>query len=166
MQAFKIYTKHICVFFNTFRPKNAFGDATHGKQLGHRVDHVFACHASAHFQSQALTGVLVHNRQPLQLAPAGGVIENEIPCPYMVLVLCSSAMAAVLTGSQTPAFPAFLWHFQPFPTPQAIHTCFACPQSLATKKSSDPVITKSVRPLINSSIRFTSLDSSSRGLHS
>src|SRR5690606_15478562 len=79
-------------------------------------------------------------RQPLQQAAARCPIEHKVPRPDVVLLLGPEQAAAILAASQTPAFPLLLRHFQPFSTPQAIHTGVARLPAFASQQPTDPAI--------------------------
>ena len=98
---------------------NVPGHTTHREQFGERVDHILARDASVHLQAQALAGVLVHDRQPLQLATAGRPVEHEVPAPHVVGRLGPSPKASIGTRSQTTPFSLLYRHFQPLPLPQS-----------------------------------------------
>ena len=76
----------------------------------------------ATFKRQTLPRVLVHDRQPLQLAAARRAVEHKIPTPHVVAMLGTAAVTSIIAGPQTPAFSPFLRHLQPLPTPQPKHS--------------------------------------------
>src|SRR5690606_17461232 len=119
---------------------DAARNAAHRKQLRQRVDHILARDAPVHLQGQALPRVLVHQRQPLQGAPAGRTIKHKVPAPDVVLLLGFAEMAAVLAAPQSPLLPLLLRDFQPFPTPQAIHPRVARLPAFGPKQPADPAI--------------------------
>src|ERR1700722_9754931 len=115
--------------------------AAHPKQLGQRVDHILARDAASHLQGQTFARILIHDRQPLELAPARRVIEHKVPAPHVISVLRSAMNTAVLTLPESSLFPLFYRHFQPFPTPQTIDTCVARSPSVSPKPPGDSAVT-------------------------
>jgi hypothetical protein len=88
----------------------------------------------------ALAGVLVHNRQPLQLATARCPVEHEVPAPHVIRSLRPPSVTAIDARAQATLLPLLYRHFQPLPLPQTKHARQANMPALAPRKPSDPSI--------------------------
>ncbi len=91
------------------------------EQLRQLVDHILAGDVSVHLQGQALPGILVYNREPLERGPSFCPIKNKIAAPHVVFPFCSMAMAGIRPRTQRTFFPLFPGDFEPFSTPQTIN---------------------------------------------
>jgi len=68
-------------------------DAAHREELRERVDHVLTGNAAIDLQSEALTGVLIADRQPLQMAAAHRPVVDEVPAPGVIRTFGPSSVA-------------------------------------------------------------------------
>jgi len=115
-------------------------DAAHRDELRERVDHVLTGDATIDFQGQALAGVLIDDRQSLQLPAAHRPVVDEVPAPDVVRPLGSTPVAAVCDRPYSSPFPLLSRHFQSLSLPQSKHSGQARSPSFFSKKPSDPEI--------------------------
>ena len=94
-----------------------FGEASCLEQFGQSINDILAGDAAVDFQSQTLSGELVHDRQPLQSRSAGCPIKDEVPAPDVVAAFGFPSMTSVVCRSLSTLLSLLLRDFQPFSTP-------------------------------------------------
>ena len=85
-------------------------------------DNIGRRNRSVDFESDALTGVLVNDRHPLEPPAIGGRVEEEVVAPYVVWVRWLQPNAAVLAAADPTPFPRFWAMREPILAPEAVYS--------------------------------------------
>jgi hypothetical protein len=115
-------------------------DAAHPEELRERVNHVLAGDATLELQGEALTGVLIDDRRPLQLAAAHRPVVDEVPTPDVVRAFGPSPVAAVFARAYLSPFSLLYRHCQPLPLPRSKHPRQGRSPSFFSKEPPDPAV--------------------------
>ncbi len=113
---------------------------THREQFGERVDYVLTRDTSVDLQGQPLAGVLIHNRQPRQLAAAYRPVAHEVPEPHVVQYVRTSPVASIRTRAQATLCPVLYRHFQPLRLPLMKHSRQPRTPPFFSKQQADPAV--------------------------
>ena len=90
------------------------------EEIGQAVEHVVGSEPSRNDDRQAPARELVEHNEHAEGATILSPILDEVVGPDVVRTLGSEAHARPIVEPKTAPFRLFHWHFQPFPTPDAI----------------------------------------------
>ena len=85
-----------------------------------RQEHVVGPELARHDDGQAATRELVDHSEHAKASPVLGAVLHEVIRPDVIGPLRSQADAGAVIEPEAPALGLYLWHFQPFPPPDAV----------------------------------------------
>src|SRR5690606_20784534 len=93
-------------------------------------------------QKKALARELVDARQPLDRAPIGQAVVEEIPRPHLVRSCRAATDDAVRRIAQSPLPDRLLRHFEALLLPESVHAFVVCPKALLAQLDRDAPVAK------------------------
>ena len=105
-----------------------------------RFDHFVSSQPSCHADRQTLSRVFVDQRQHPQRSAVVRHRANEIITPHMVCSFRPQPKARSIVQPQPASRPLFLRHFQPFASPDPLHSILAYMPTAIPQQSGDPPI--------------------------
>ena len=117
--------------------------STPGRDLGQDHPDLLGCHASSRLQRKAFTRVLINQTQPFQAPTVAGPIEDEVPCPDVILAARRPEVTGVGVLAVRPARLGIgprSGQFQPQTPPDATHRLLVDRPALAIQQGPDPPI--------------------------
>ena len=114
------------------------------------IPDVLGGHAPASLQRQAFSSIFINNTQPFETSTFIGAIEDEVPCPYVVLAARGPEMAGILVLPMSPAQLGIgprSGRFRPRLAIESAHGLLVDDPALAIQQGPDPPVTEArVRP--------------------
>ena len=95
---------------------------------------------------QALSGVLVYDSQQPHSPAVLGPDQNEVVGPYVVRPLGSEPDARPVIEPKSCSPGLFAGHFQPFPSPDPLHSLVVHPPTTMSEESGDPAVAVPAEP--------------------
>ena len=155
---------------------NVFRDSPEQHHIRQRLDHLVTPQSSSHANRQTLPRVFIDHRQHADRSSIVGHRAHEVIAPDVIRPLRPQPHARAVIQPEPSSWPLFLRYFQPFATPDALHSIFPhlparCPQqrrdppvavtAILTGQRNDRFASAHLRPLAGSagSAAFHATDS-------
>ena len=116
------------------------GRPVDGEQLGEAMQNIVGVQLARRDDGEALARKLINDRQHAEGPAVLRLVLDEIIAPDMAGALRSKADAPAVIQPEAAAFGLFLWHFQPFPPPDAIDPLEVRTPAFDAKQRGDPAI--------------------------